>query len=464
MNFTDPDIFRKLGHDMIDMLADHLAVQRKGEVPCMPYEDADSLYDWWLPKLEAGYDDIHVFWQDVLDHSISLHNPKYIGHQVNGPAVLGALGGLMSSYLNNGGAVYEMGMAMTIFERYLIDMVGSKAGYEKSCSGFLTSGGTLANLTAMIAARESAIAARGLSPSTKWTVLVSEEAHYCVARAAKTMGWGEEGIVKIPVDDRFKMKTELLPDMVEQVRASGREIALIVGSACTTSTGSFDDLQAIGDLCHKEQIWFHVDAAHGGANLFSSALRDKLQGIHRADSFIMDFHKLLLTPALATAVIFKDGDDSYRTFSDKAAYLLSDEKDWYNLGKRTYECTKNMMALKVMNIILYHGLDQIEAYLDRIHETTKEAAAWIDSQPDFEIALEPETNILCFRFVPSDDTEANSLNLKIREAILREGDYYIVKTNLLGKDYLRTTQLNPLTELSHFKKLIEKIRNMASNL
>lgn len=461
MNFTNSDEFRKYGHQLIDLLADHLALQTSGKGHCMPYMEADDLYEKWSPKLAEGYDRIEDFWQDVLAHSISLHNPKYIGHQVNGPAYIGALGGLMASYLNNGGAVYEMGMAMTIFERFMIEQIASKAGLDDKAEGFFTSGGTLANLSALLAARQKAFAQFSDPENKKWAVMVSEQSHYSVDRAAKTMGWGNEGIIHIPVDDRCKMRTDLLEEQLRDARANDIEVVAVVGSACTTSTGSFDDLEAIADFCQKHDLWFHVDAAHGGANMFSKKLKPIIKGIEKADSFIFDFHKLLLTPALATAVIFKNGEDSYRAFTERAAYLLSDEKDWYNLGKRTYECTKNMMILKVMNIWFHHGPEQIEAYLDKIHRVTKEAAQWIDQQSDFEVALSPESNILCFRYLPGEESKANEANLYLREKILQEGEFYIVKTVIKGKHYLRTTLLSPLTELSHFQELITKIRELS---
>ena len=161
------------------------------------------------------------------------------------------------------------------------------------------------------------------------------------------MGLGEHGIIKIPVTKEFSMNTDLLESKFKQAKDKGIEIFAIVGSAPSTATGIFDNLEVIGAFAKKHNIWFHADGAHGGAGVFSNKYKHTLKGIDQADSVVIDGHKMMMMPALTTALLFKDEVNAKTTFTQKADYLLSDSEheDWYNSGKRTFECTKNMMSI-----------------------------------------------------------------------------------------------------------------------
>ena len=277
--------------------------------------------------------------------------------------------------------------------------------------------------------------------------MVSEEAHYCVDRAVRIMGWGSEGIIKVPTDDQFRMRTELLEKCLLKAQSSDIEVIAVVGSACSTSTGSFDDLEAIADFCEKHHLWFHVDGAHGAPLALSTKHRYLLKGLERADSITMDFHKMLMIPAITTALFFRDSQSSYRTFSQNAHYLWNknEEEEWHNVAKRSFECTKLMMSVKIYSVLRTYGFDLFEAYLDKVVENGKKFAALIQRTPQMELAIEPSCNIVCFRYVPKDRGRINEINKRIRQAILEEGYFYIVQTTLRGDIWLRSTFSNAFT-------------------
>ncbi|TMM53739.1 aminotransferase class V-fold PLP-dependent enzyme [Maribacter algarum] len=458
-----PEEFRKRGHELIDQLVDHLSSH-------IHTEDNQTL-DWHIPEDERTFwnnflengDENELFAQ-ILKRTTSVHNPKCIGHQVTPTAPITALTAMMSGLLNNGMAIYEMGMAPSAMERIVTDLICKKIGYNSDSRGFLTSGGTLANLTALLSARKAKVANdiwnEGYQQSLG--IMVSEEAHYCVDRAAKIMGLGEKGIIKIPATEDFQMNTALLENELQKAEANGIQVFVIVGSAPSTATGVYDDLTAIAKFAEKHDLWFHVDGAHGGAAIFSEKYKYTVSGIEHADSVVIDGHKMMMLPTITTALLFKDGNHSYATFSQKADYLLaqSDEEDWYNKAKRTFECTKTMMSVHWFTMLKTYGEGVFDEYVTQLYDMGKAFGKLVQKEANFELAIEPDSNIICFRYVDTNLNlnTLNEINANIRQQILEEGEFYIVQTKLRGIHYLRCTTMNPFTTEKHFRILLEKVK------
>lgn len=197
--------------------------------------------------------------------------------------------------------------------------------------------------------------------------------------------------------------------------------------------------------------------AHTAARrFFLEKCLNRLKGIEHADSVAIDFHKMLLTPALATALIFKNESDSYHLFSQKAQYLWESQQDaeWWNSGKRTFECTKFMMSLKVYAILKTYGERIFTENVERLFDLAKAFARLIQARPNLELALEPEANIVNFRLV-QPTCDLNQLNSAIRKKCLQDGKFYIVQTTLHGKLYLRTTIMNPRTTEQDLEALLD---------
>ncbi|MFN7117868.1 MAG: pyridoxal phosphate-dependent decarboxylase family protein [Saprospiraceae bacterium] len=464
----DVQHFRTWGHQLIDLLADHLQmVHHQADAPVLPYLSPEQELAFWQAHLHAGQGQPQELFSTILHHSINVHHPRYIGHQVAVPALVASLAGLISDVMSNGTGVYEMGTGANALEKVVTDLMAQTIGFQNG-TGFLTSGGSLANLTAMLAARKAK------APTDVWmsghqeklAILVSEEAHYCIDRAARIMGLGSDGIIKIPVNERFQIRADLLNDYLQQAKDQGLMPIAVVGCACSTSTGSFDDLDALADFCAQNNLWLHVDGAHGGAAIFSAKYRSLLKGIERADSVTIDFHKMLMTPALATALIFKNEMDSYQTFSQKAQYLWESQQDaeWWNSGKRTFECTKFMMSLKVYAILKTYGVRIFEENVEHLFDQAKVFANMIQQRPHFELAITPEANIVNFRLVNLPENKQDVLNGAIRKKLVQSGKFYIVQTTLQGKLYLRTTIMNPLTTEQDLADLLNEIEYLSSIL
>lgn len=456
------DLFKEEGEALIVQIAKHLEDTISGSNnTVINWKEPNDEYIFWKEFVAQDHTTT-TFFKTVLERSIHTHHPKYIGHQISPTVPVSALATLLSAQLNNGAAVYEMGASATALERLVIELFTQKIGYVNG-DGFLTSGGTLANLTALLAARR-------LKASTdiwndghdkKLAIMVSEEAHYCVDRSARIMGLGTDGIIKVPVNENYEININLLEEYYKKATSDGFEVIAIIGSAPSTSTGVYDDLDEISAFAKAKNIWFHIDAAHGGAAIFSSKYKHLLNGAQQANSIIIDGHKMMGTSAITTAVLFKESVSSYAAFEQKAQYLWgkNDDPEWFNLAKRTFECTKSMMSLRFYAIINAYGTQFFDDFVTTLYDAGKQFATYIKEQPDFELALEPISNIVCFRYIASDN-DINTINQKIRRALLEDGEFYIVATTLRGDYYLRTTFMNPFTTPEHTTQLLEKIRTI----
>ena len=465
----DTETFRKKGHKLIDQLADHLEdklQQHSGSA--IHWNEPEKELAFWETFLEKG--DENELFSEITKRTTYIHHPHYIGHQVTPTAPMTALTGMISSLLNNGMAVYEMGMSPSAIERVVTDVLCKKIGYDANSGGFITSGGTLANLTALLTARKVILEADIWNQGSKQQlgIMVSEQAHYCVDRAAKIMGLGEQGIIKIPTTIDFRMDTALLEEQYAEANKKGIHIFAIIGSAPSTATGMFDDLQEIADFAKSKKLWFHVDGAHGGAAIFSPKYKTLLKGIDQADSVVIDGHKMMMMPALTTALLYKKSAHTNVTFSQKADYLLTESEleDWCNSGKKTFECTKTMMSIHWFTLLKLYGEDVFDAYVTHLFDMGAQFAKIIENHSQFELAVTPMSNIVCFKYADKNvsSEDQNKQNEAIRQALLEDGEFYIVQTKLRGIHYLRVTVMNPFTTEIHFKNLLDKICKLVDSV
>jgi L-2,4-diaminobutyrate decarboxylase len=237
-------------------------------------------------------------------------------------------------------------------------------------------------------------------------------------------------------------------------------VIAVVASAGSTATGAFDPLDEVADFCAAHDLWMHVDGAHGASAVLSDTHRARLRGIERADSVVWDAHKMMLMPALVTAVLFRDGRRSYQAFAQEASYLFTGaapEEQWFNSGTRTLECTKTMMALKLYVALAAYGRAYFADYLDAMFALAQRFADAIEAAPDLELAVRPDCNIVCFRVRGGDD----ALQAEIRRRLLAGGHFYLVQTALPAGVFLRVTLINPATRDADLAALLDAVRAAA---
>ncbi len=406
----------------------------------------------------------------ILAHGNNLHHPRYIGHQVPASTPIAALFDALGSATNQVMAIYEMGPWATSVERAMIDRVGAVFGLRGGeFAGLITSGGSLANLTALLTARnvalgdawESGLTATDPSP----VLLVHADIHYGITRAAGILGIGTRNVLRVPLDDRRRMDPYALDQMLKELQSEGRPVIAVAACACATPIGAFDPLPQIADVCERYGVWLHVDAAHGGAAAFNERYRSLVEGLDRADSFIFDAHKMLFMPALCAFVFYRNPAHRYQAFRQDAPYLFDPSAPGmaeYDSGMSTVECTKRAAAYGLWGVWSLFGPQLFADLVERTFDLGRRFYEMLRDAPDFEPLHEPQCNIVAFRYRPERlrDTDAaavGELNRRIRRRLIESGQFYIVQTNLEGAGALRVTIINPLTTEDDLGALLDEI-------
>ncbi len=411
-----------------------------------------------------------AFVDRYLASATNLHHPGYMAHQVAVPHPAGSLASLVDGFTNNAMAIYEMGPPAAAIEFWVLNWMIRKIGWtptpfprdgqasEPHAGGVLTHGGSLANLTALLAAR-SRIAPEAWEQGTPsdLALLVPAESHYSIARAAGILGLGSAAIYPLEVDAAGRIRAERISESIRKVRADGRRPMALVANACSTALGLYDRLRPVGAVCRDEQVWLHVDGAHGASALISAMHRPLLDGVELADSMSWDAHKLMRTPTLCAAVILRDARHLDGAFRQEASYLFHDKaQPGVDFIHRTVECTKAALGFRFFAVLAALGEEGLARYVERQFSLAREAHDWIAELPDFECPFAPESNILCFRLRADD-----SAQFAARDALIAEGSFHLSTAEVQGKRYLRASFMNPDTSMDDVRAMVARVRKTA---
>ena len=476
----DPELVRAAGHRLADLLGEHFTRVQNRETPVLnwrhPAENVADAANWLnapplVPKPVAVAERFAELVRMTLERGQNLHSPRYVGHQVPPSLPLAALFTAVADATNQAMAIYEMGPWTTAVEVALIARLGAKLGYAPGTfSGLVTHGGSLANLTALLTARNVALAdswEAGTARDGPPPVLIAHaEAHYCIARAAGILGLGTAQVVKPPLDDRRRMDPRALRQTLVELKAKGHPIIAVAACVCATPIGAFDPLEQIADVCEEQGVWLHADAAHGGAVAFSDRHRHLLAGVQRADSVVWDAHKMLFVPALCTFLFYKNKQHCYETFRQEAPYLFDPSDPGlteYDSGLRTLECTKRGAALGLWGLWSLFGEGIFGELVDAMFDLAQTLHQKLTAAADFMPLHEPQCNIVVFRHLPQELQDASPetlgrFQLALRQDVVRSGSYYLVPTSKDGVAALRCTVINPLTTPADLDGLLDELR------
>ena len=411
------------------------------------------------------------FLAKYLESTTRLLHPAYLAHQVGTSHYAGALASLIDGFTNNPMAIYEMGPGAASIEWYMISWLLEKVGWHPQPlkmpnnhdqvygGGVLTNGGSIANLTALLAARSRMAPQAWQEGNPQDLVLLAPaESHYSIARAAGIMGLGRKAVCPMAVDEKGVVIPQKLPEVYAQLKNEGKRIFAVVANGCSTAAGLYDPIREIGEFCKAHDLWFHIDGAQGASALLSQKHKGLLDGVELADSLIWDAHKLMRTPSLCTAVLVRDFRTIDLAFQQEASYLFHEkEQPGFDFIHRTVECTKSGLGLKWFFVLAALGEQGLEKHVDDQFKLARQAYDYIESQPELECAAAPQSNILCFRLAGSDQ-----LQLDLRDKLIARGEFYLSTAAFSGQRYLRMVFNHPHTSLDDIKQLIQKIRDLAA--
>lgn len=460
----DEELSRNLNH----FLRKHIVAEEK------PLKEIEKDFsNAHIPEQPQFVSDHTQYLLDTLvSHSVHTASPSFIGHMTSAlPYFLMPLSKIMIA-LNQNLVKIETSKAFTPLERQVLGMIHRLIYGEtdhfyqqwmhsaEHSLGAFCSGGTIANITALWVARNNALKAEGDFPGVEkaglfkamrhyghegLAILVSERGHYSLKKAADVLGIGQEGLVAVKTDAHNRICPHDLEQKITELKANKIKVFAVVGVAGTTETGNIDPLRTIAQICQREQIHFHIDAAWGGATLMSNRYRGLLDGVEVADSVTIDAHKQLYIPMGAGMVLFKD-PNAMRSIEHHAQYILRQgSKD---LGSHTLEGSRSGMAMLVyasMHIISRPGYQLL---IDQSIEKARYFADLIDAQTDFELVSQPELCLLTYRYLPEHVRMALEKSQGVQRAQLNEllnelTKFIQKKQRETGKSFVSRTQLNP---------------------
>lgn len=402
---------------------------------------------------------------DVYQNQMLCQHPRFFSFVPSAVSLLSIMGSVFTDIYNpHGGGWLEASGACCV-EQTLVRWMCSLAGYPDTCGGIFVSGGSIATLTALAAARDSKLAEDELALGVAY---VSDQTHSSVAKALKIIGFRKDQIRTIPSGEDFKMNVGALESAVKEDLAAGRKPFAVIGSACTTNTGAIDPLDKIADVSRRYNLWFHVDGAFGGSILVSDKHRHLLKGIENSDSISWDTHKWLMQTYSCSTILVRDQSMLLNSFAAHPEYLsdvtnANSHADPWDLG---IEMTRPHRSLKLWLTVQVEGSDALAEIVDHSFYLARVAHEEVLKYDNWEIVSGAETAVINFRYAPPGRTEEqlNALNAQISKAINEDGYAHLVTTTLKGKKVLRMCTLIASTTTADITSTIKLLNDIAVEL
>ncbi|WNJ95257.1 pyridoxal phosphate-dependent class III aminotransferase [Vibrio ruber] len=409
--------------------------------------------------------------QLVGANSIIVQHPNCIAHLHTPPLLASVAAESMIGALNQSMDSWDQSSAATYVEQCVIDWMCTKFRLGESSDGVFTSGGTQSNQMGLQLARDwiadklssHSIQKLGLPDyADKLRIVCSKNAHFTVQKAASWMGLGEKAVLTVDSLPNGTMDAAQLAGVVEQAKAEGLIPFAVVGTAGTTDHGAIDDLNTIADVAEQHDLWMHVDSAYGGA-LILSRHADRLNGIERARSITVDFHKLFYQTISCGAFLVNNKAD-LKYLLHHADYLNREHDTLPNLVDKSLSTTRRFDALKVYMTMQSVGPVALGEMYDHLIQQTQQVARLIDNAAGYELLSQPSLSTVLFRAVHPAVTDLDKLNQQVRIEALTRGIAVLGETVVNGQTALKLTILNPCLDISDFESLMEKITQLTHEL
>jgi len=412
-----------------------------------------------LPEEGAPYEDLlALLFESAVPKSFNTAGPGYLAYIPGGGLFHAGVADLIADVTNRFVGVWMAAPGLVQIEANVGRWLCEMAGYPSSALGLLTTGGSMANLIALVTARRERLPEDFLSG----VLYTSDQAHHSVQKAALLAGFPPARVRSLPSDGEFRIRLDALAETVAADRAAGLHPFFLVVSAGTTNTGAVDDLGAAADAARAHGLWLHVDAAYGGFFVLTERGRRVLHGIERADSITLDPHKGLFLPYGTGSLLVRDGGALRRAHSVHAEYLppVPEDPDFVDYSTVSPELSRDFRGLRVWLPIKMHGIAAFRRALDEKLDLAAWAAAELRKVAGVEIVAEPQLSLLAFRVTKAGlgDAATDDLNRRVMEAVNARGRVYVTSTTVRGRFLIRICVLSFRTHLDRMQMAVEDIR------
>ena len=463
------DEIREWSNSVTQFMIDYLAGLRDRPV----YRQTSSReirsgLDSKLPIKGTDLDSLlKVFRETIVPFSRQNAHPRMFGYVQSPGTPIGAFADLLASTLNANLTIWRSAPAPVELERVTIDWIRQILGFGPEAGGLFVSGGSMANLAAVAAARQTKQHSFG-----RLRLYASSATHFSIIKAAVLLGIGRQNVQHVAVDECFRMRVD---DLVAKITAdldAGYVPFCVVGNAGTVDTGAVDPLREIRDVANRFQLWMHVDGSYGAFAILADSARKLFAGLEQADSIALDPHKWLYLPVDVGCVIYRDPEAARAAFAHEAEYtrMFGEEADeafvCWDYGP---ELSRRFRALKVWMLLKGVGLDRLSDAIESNLACARYLEAMVQASDDFEMVAPVELSIFCFRHVPTQlrnesTQQIDAFNERLLVALQQDGSSYVSNTMLGGRFALRGCVLNYRTTLRDMEILLDDLRRVAKSL
>jgi aromatic-L-amino-acid/L-tryptophan decarboxylase len=498
LEISDEEV-RELAARTVEIVADYFA--HIAELPVFPQTTAGELakiFRTELPREGCTPAELLSDCRAFIEESRHNGHPRMFGYVASPATPVGAFANLLASSVNQNVTSWRSSPAATEIEKttvgWLAEMIGY-AGADKPCGGLLTSGGSMANLSALYVAhrtqasqhdgrRETDASRRGLwNAGAPMIIYASDQVHLSIPKAADVLGLGRDNVRAVASDESFRIDVRALRESIEADAASGLRPFCIVASAGTVATGAVDPLAEVARVAREHSLWFHVDGAYGALARLAPSKRELFAGLELADSVSLDPHKWLYAPVDCGCLLFRDMERARAAFGGtEAQYVKVFEQDDEAFAFWDYgvELSRPFRALKVWAMLRYYGVSRIAAAIEEDCRVAEYFGARVSEAEDFELLAPVTLGICCFRYVPPHlrraledgdeaeraraDAQLDELNQRVMHKVQRGGEAYLSNADLRGRFSLRASITNFRTTRRDIDLTLDTVRRAAREL
>jgi aromatic-L-amino-acid decarboxylase len=445
-----PEEMRQMGYQVIDTIVDHISgLNERAPANFADPATMKALLDEPIPEQTQDMETLlNTFKEKVYPYAIHPDHPRFFGYIPCSGSIVGILADALASGTNFFAGHWYAAAGPSQVELVVLDWFKTMLGYPSEAGGLLVSGGSMANLTALTAARHNKLGER----FDDGILYLSEQSHASIERAARVIGFRQDQIRFIAVDEAYRIDIQALKRAVEADKKAGLRPFCVVANAGSTNTGAVDPIAEVATFCLEQNLWLHADAAYGGFSMLSERGRDLLQGIEQADSITLDPHKWLYVPFEAGCLLCKDRKNLERTFTMHPEYLqdINRDDDLVNFCDHGIQLTRSFRALKIWMTLKHYGVEKFQALVNQHLDLALLATALFDRSPVLDVMVRPQLGVVCFRYLPESpvpdqmdrETYLQQLNEALVERIHQDGHALLSTTRLQNRYAIRFCPMN----------------------